>query len=217
MGIDGALFDVSKIDNICKDRLSKMTKQEISKETLKWANEYDEELAKLINRDYPYFEEIMNIEREIEKPRKDYEKYSDIKESVLFFYDEYYNEMLNERSEKIMIKVQVLKEFTLGKFSELKNIQRNNPNKNEDGRLYEKDIFECAKEMADYLTGNNAYNDEFVKVIEIIPEEVIEETETEPVEIEEIIVDEFELINKLFSNTKNSFPSSIFIFCKDEQ
>ena len=89
-----------------------------------------------------------------------------------------------------MIKVQVLKEFTLGKFSELKNIQRNNPNKNEDGRLYEKDIFECAKEMADYLTGNNAYNDEFVKVIEIIPEEVIEETETEPVEIEEIIVEE---------------------------
>ena len=94
MGIDGALFDVSKIDNICKDRLSRMNKQEISKETLKWANEYDQELVELINRDYSYFEEIMNIEREIEKPRKDYIKYSDIKDSILFFYEDKYNELL---------------------------------------------------------------------------------------------------------------------------
>ena len=83
----------------------------------------------------------------------------------------YFNEMLNERSEKEMIKVKVLKEFTLGRFNELKNIQRNNPNKNDNGRLYEKDEFECNKELVEYLTGNNAYKDEFVKVIEIIPEE----------------------------------------------
>lgn len=94
----------------------------------------------------------------------------------------YFNEMLNERSEKEMIKVKVLKEFTLGRFNELKNIQRNNPNKNDDGRLYEKDEFECNKELVEYLTGNNAYNDEFVKVIEIIPEEVIEEKPVEEVE-----------------------------------
>ena len=93
----------------------------------------------------------------------------------------YYNEMLNERSEKTMIKVQVLKEFTLGRFNELKNIQRNNPNKNDNGRLYEKDEFECNKELVEYLTGNNAYNDEFVKVIEIIPDE-IEENPVEEVE-----------------------------------
>lgn len=93
----------------------------------------------------------------------------------------YFNEMLNERSEKEMIKVKVLKEFTLGRFNELKNIQRNNPNKNDNGRLYEKDEFECNKELVEYLTGNNAYNDEFVKVIEIIPDE-IEENPVEEVE-----------------------------------
>lgn len=93
----------------------------------------------------------------------------------------YFNEMLNERSEKTMIKVKVLKEFTLGRFNELKNIQRNNPNKNDNGRLYEKDEFECNKELVEYLTGNNAYNDEFVKVIEIIPDE-IEENPVEEVE-----------------------------------
>ena len=95
MGVDGALFDVSKIDNICKDRLSKMTKEEISSEILAWADQYDKDLYEIINRDYNYFKEIMNIEREIEKPRKDYTKYSDIKETILFFYEDKYQELLN--------------------------------------------------------------------------------------------------------------------------
>ena len=93
---DGALFDLDKIKNICKENLSKMSKKEITDETYTWSSAYDLELKELIDRDRDYFEEIMNIEREIEKPRKDYEKYSDIKESVLFFYDEHYNEMLKE-------------------------------------------------------------------------------------------------------------------------
>ena len=94
--VDGALFDLDKIKNICKEVLSRMNKEEITNETYKWSCKYDSELKELIDYDRNYFEKIMNIEREIEKPRKDYEKYSDIKESVLFFYDKYYNEMLKE-------------------------------------------------------------------------------------------------------------------------
>ena len=99
MGADGALFDTLKIDNICKDRLSRMSKEEISSQALTWAKKYDPELEELINRDYDYFKSIMNIEREIEKPRKDYTKYSDIKNTILFFYDDKYNELLNSTSE----------------------------------------------------------------------------------------------------------------------
>lgn len=94
MGVDGALFDTLKIDNICKDRLSRMNKEEISTEALKWANEYDLDFANLITRDFDYFKEIMNIEREIEKPRKDYTRYGDIKNTILFFYDDEYNKLL---------------------------------------------------------------------------------------------------------------------------
>lgn len=94
--VDGALFDLDKIKNICKEVLSRMDKKEITNETYKWASMYDSELKEIIDQNRNYFEEIMNIEREIEKPRKDYEKYSDIKESILFFYDKYYNEMLKE-------------------------------------------------------------------------------------------------------------------------
>ena len=99
----------------------------------------------------------------------------------------YFNEMI-ERSDKAMFKVIALKEFTLGRFNELKNVIRNNPGKNENGRLYEKDTFECNKELVDYLSGNNAYKQEFIKVIEIIPEENPVKKE-EPIKIEEEIID----------------------------
>lgn len=84
----------------------------------------------------------------------------------------YYYEMLERRGIK-MIKVKALQEFTYGKFDKIKNLERNDINKNEHGKLYEKDTFECDKEMAEYLTGKCGYV--LVKVIEVIPEEVKEE------------------------------------------
>lgn len=66
-----------------------------------------------------------------------------------------------------VIKVKALREFTYGDFEKITNLQRNDINKNEKGRLYEKDTFECTKEMVDYLTGGCGYV--LVKVIEVIP------------------------------------------------
>lgn len=76
-----------------------------------------------------------------------------------------------------MIKVIVTEEFTLGRFNELKNIERANTNKNEDGCLYINDKFECNEDMYEYLTIKNNEHRAFIKIIEIIPdkEEIIEE------------------------------------------
>lgn len=58
----------------------------------------------------------MNIEREKENPRKDYEKFSDIFKAVKFFYEDYYDEMLkqelpfNSNFDKSLI-VDVLNDF----------------------------------------------------------------------------------------------------------
>lgn len=87
----------------------------------------------------------------------------------------YYYEMLERRNTE-MFKVQTLQEFTYGDFDKIKNLERHNKDKNESGRLYEKDTFECTKKMVDYLTGGCGYV--LVRVIEIIPEE---ETTTEQV------------------------------------
>ena len=67
-----------------------------------------------------------------------------------------------------MIKVEVIERFNLGAFDELKNIKRINSDVK--GQLFVGDIFECTKEMADYLLGDNAHKKSFIKVIEVIPE-----------------------------------------------
>ncbi|MDY4788170.1 MAG: glutamate--tRNA ligase [Bacilli bacterium] len=96
MSLDGALFDLDKVKNICKELLSRLTKEEITDRALAWANVYDKELEEVILSDRNYFEAIMNIERGGEKPRKDYTKYDEILPAISFMYDKYYNEATRE-------------------------------------------------------------------------------------------------------------------------
>lgn len=66
-----------------------------------------------------------------------------------------------------MIKVEVIENFTLERFNELKNVQRKNSGK--DGSLNIGDTFECTEDMAKYLMKENSYNKAYVKVIEVEP------------------------------------------------
>ncbi len=90
MSLDGALFDLAKVQNICKELLSRLTAEEITNKAIEWAKKYDQELYTLATQDIEFFKSIMNIERGGEKPRKDYEKYSDILPLIGFFYKEIY-------------------------------------------------------------------------------------------------------------------------------
>ena len=84
-----------------------------------------------------------------------------------------------------MIKVETIEKFGLEKFDELKNIVRKDPTKNEEGKLYVGDTFECTEDMAEYLTGNNALNKVVIRVLEVIPEKVKAEALTDGDEVEE--------------------------------
>ena len=88
MSSSGALFDLEKLNNISRDVISKMTKEELLERSLNWANKFDEELKELIEKDKEYYMNIINIERCEKKPRKDYETYSDIKNYIWYMYDE---------------------------------------------------------------------------------------------------------------------------------
>lgn len=70
-----------------------------------------------------------------------------------------------------MVKCEVVERFTLGRFDELKNIQRKSIDTK--GELYVGDTFECSDDLAQYLTGNNPAGKVVVKVIEVIPNEPI--------------------------------------------
>ena len=80
-----------------------------------------------------------------------------------------------------MIKLEAIKEFTLQRFDELKNIKRKG--KEEKGKIFLGDIFECEKELAEYLTGKNAKKQVVANVIEVLPEKtILDEIEVVPVE-----------------------------------
>ena len=66
-----------------------------------------------------------------------------------------------------MIKCEVIKDFTLERFKELNNINRKN--KDVRGKLFVGDTFECSKEMASYLTGENDKKEIVVKILEVAP------------------------------------------------
>ena len=67
-----------------------------------------------------------------------------------------------------MIKCKVIKDFTLGRFNEIKNLERKS-GKDKKGHLFTNDVFECEKELANYLTGGNDKKVVVAKVIEVIP------------------------------------------------
>ena len=88
MSTSGALYDLMKLDDISKNIISKMSKDELYERSLKWASTYSQSLKELIEKDPEYYKSILNIEREQEKPRKDIAKYSDIENLIWYMYDE---------------------------------------------------------------------------------------------------------------------------------
>ena len=84
----GALFDMDKLNNISKNIISKMTKEELFKESYAWACNYSQELKEMIDKDKNFYMAILNIERESVKPRKDITTYSDILNNIWYMYDD---------------------------------------------------------------------------------------------------------------------------------
>lgn len=66
-----------------------------------------------------------------------------------------------------MIKCEVIEDFNLAKFDELENIKR--VNRDERGKLFVGDTFECTEAMANYLLGDNVLQRPFIKLIEVKP------------------------------------------------
>lgn len=92
MSSSGALFDLDKLDNISKNYISHLTKEEVYDGVLAWSKVYDEEFSKILEKYKEYSMDIYNIERGGKKPRKDYTYYSEIKDKTWYMYDEYFDD-----------------------------------------------------------------------------------------------------------------------------
>lgn len=93
MSLDGALFDLEKVASISKERMAYRKASDLCQEVKEWAKTYQPEFYQKIISDEAFFTSILNIEREKDKPRKDYSKYSDIYPIISFFYDDVYNQI----------------------------------------------------------------------------------------------------------------------------
>jgi glutamyl-tRNA synthetase len=96
MSLDGALFDIDKLNYFAKEIIARLKANELATRSKRWAVNYSPELLELINRDFIYYENILNIEREKEKPRKDIAKFNDIYRQIRFFYHDLYLELISE-------------------------------------------------------------------------------------------------------------------------
>lgn len=88
MSVSGALFDMVKLTDVSKNVISTMTAQTVYDKTLGWAEQYNEKLAALFKANPEYAVNILNIDRENKKPRKDIAKWSDVEDYISYMYDE---------------------------------------------------------------------------------------------------------------------------------
>jgi len=106
MSVSGALFDMVKLNDVSKIVISRYTAQEVYDESMKWAEKYDNELVEMLS-DKDYSLKVLGIERGNIKPRKDIAKWSDVKENIIYMYDdkflnadqEYPYQTINEKEE----------------------------------------------------------------------------------------------------------------------
>ena len=85
------LFDYSKLLNISRNYISKLSAEVVYDKLSEWSKEYDLDFYNLISKYKEYTINILNIEREQAKPRKDFACYSEIKSYIWYMFDELFN------------------------------------------------------------------------------------------------------------------------------
>ncbi len=92
MSVSGALFDMVKLLDVSKNVISKYSAERVYNEASKWAEKYDSELTEMLD-DKDYALKVLGIERGNSKPRKDISKWSDLKDNIIYMYDDKFDEI----------------------------------------------------------------------------------------------------------------------------
>ena len=90
MGNSGVLFDLIKLNDVCKDVLVKIPASELRKFMLSWAKEFKPEVAHYFEENHEYIEKILDLGRTGDKPRKDLVYAQQILEFIGYFFDEFF-------------------------------------------------------------------------------------------------------------------------------
>lgn len=99
---NGALFDFDKLNNISKEVVSRYSSKEVYDYAVKWAKQFNNKLAELLENNHEYSEKIFGVERSgDEKARKDIAKWSEVEKEINYFFDENFSLTKEELIEKL--------------------------------------------------------------------------------------------------------------------
>lgn len=106
----GAIFDLVKLENVCKNAISLMSGEEIYNETLNWAKEYDKDFAIMLETHKSYMLKVFSMDKSETRPRKDIKCWSEIKN----FYSYMFNSIFRSRERMLDFDTNIdLKEVVL--------------------------------------------------------------------------------------------------------
>lgn len=91
MPVGASLFDIEKLNSISKIYFSSLKASNVYEGLLQYTSVYDKEFNEILINNKEYAIKVFNIEREVEKPRKDITSYSDIKELTWYMFDELFD------------------------------------------------------------------------------------------------------------------------------
>jgi len=108
MSVSGALFDMVKLFDVAKIVISRYTAEKVYEDSVSWAKKYDKELEEML-KDKEYSLKVLGIERGNAKPRKDIAKWSDVKDSIIYMYEDKFESFVNYDFGKISDKEEISK------------------------------------------------------------------------------------------------------------
>ena len=88
--IGGSLFDIQKLISISKVYFSALKATKVYEGALEYTREYDQEFNELLTKYKEYSINVLNIEKEVARPRKDISAYSDVRNYTWYMFDELY-------------------------------------------------------------------------------------------------------------------------------
>lgn len=79
IGSNNPMFDFVKLADVSKNYISHLTADEVYRMLVEWAKSFDVDFCKTLTENADFSKAVLNIDRDVPKPRKDISKWSEVK------------------------------------------------------------------------------------------------------------------------------------------
>ena len=171
------LFDYSKLVNISKNYICRMSNKQLYDELLSWTKKYDKQFNNILINNKEYSLKVLNIEREKKKPRKDYSVYSDVRKLSWYMFDELFNNSRKNYEWQKISKLNEIKEIINYYFNNYYD-ETDNQNVWFDKMKQLADKLGYATNMKDYKVNPNNYKGSITDIATVIRVAITTESNT---------------------------------------